>query len=60
MSLINFLSSIKNKRITAQLDYVNNYKKVNKCKFIYKYHDNGLMIIDTNKNICILDLIVTM
>lgn len=59
MSLINFLSNVKNKRIQSQLKFIEGYKKVHDCTIQIMYHDNGLLIIDANRNICIIDIVVT-
>jgi hypothetical protein len=58
MSLKNFLNLIKNKRIKSQLEFVKNYKKVHKCNTYLMFHDQGIIIMDAVKGICILDLIL--
>jgi hypothetical protein len=58
MSLINFLSNIKNKRIGAQLESIKNYKIIHKCDIYLMYHDKGVLVMDANKGICISDLII--
>lgn len=60
MSLNTFLNTVKNKRLESQLAYINHYKKVHDCEFNIMFHDNGILIIDPNKNLCVLDLILTM
>lgn len=58
MSLTNFLSIVKNKRLQRELKFVEGYRKVHNCSIKILYHDNGLMIIDADKGICIIDLLV--
>ena len=58
MSLQSFLSNIKSERIKKDLRFIEGYKRVHDCTLNLLYHDNGIMVIDANKGICIIDLLV--
>ena len=58
MSLNNFLNNLKNKQLARELKFIEGYRRVHKCTIEILFHDKGLMIIDANKGICIIDLIV--
>jgi hypothetical protein len=58
MSLQNFLSTLKSKKIERDLKFIDGYKRVHKCTLKFLFHDNGIIVLDAQKGICIIDLIV--